>query len=87
MDFIFSIDSEGVNFLKNNKDYLFPNIKCDEGNSTVTLDTESLRMKCTPGQFMSEVKQLGLLVGRRGGSMVVLDSERITKYPRKLEAF
>lgn len=86
MKFTFLIDSAGSSFVKENKGCLHPNIDYNESESTLTLDTEDLKFKCTPGQFMSEIKRLGLIIGAKCGRMIILNSVHISRYPYKLEA-
>lgn len=84
MEFTFEINNEGLSFIQQNKSDLYSIVMVDEEKSSVTLDLYKPN-KCTPGQFMSEVKKLGLLVGKRDGNFIVLESHMISKYPYELE--
>ncbi|RJQ29092.1 hypothetical protein C4565_02405 [Candidatus Parcubacteria bacterium] len=83
MVFSFSLSPEGIAFVKKHQNHLYPNVEYDENNSTITLDMGELKLRCTPGQFMSEIKRLGLLISPG----ISLNSDWITKYPYKLEPF
>ncbi len=87
MKLTFSLNPQGVAFVKEQKGYLYPNISYDEPAASITLDTEGLSFKSTVGQFMSEVQRRGLLIGRKGGELVMLDANCITKYPCEAEVF
>lgn len=87
MKLTFFLNPQGIAFIKEQKGYLYPSITYDEAAVSVTMDTTSLIFKSTVGQFMSEVQRRGLLIGRNGEELVVLDSNCITKYPHEAEAF
>jgi hypothetical protein len=86
MEYVFIVSSEGIKFMKENEDFLYPNIEYDENESTVTLEFFEPE-KSTIGQFMTEIKEQGLFLGRMYGHPIALDSECILKYPYELEAF
>jgi len=86
MEFSFIISSEAMALLKKNKVFLYPNVTYDTNQSSVTLESPKPN-KSTLGQFMSEIKRLGILIGKKEGKLITLDSNYIKKYPYELEKF
>lgn len=87
MKLTFFLNPQGMAFIKEQKGYLYPSVTYDEAAASVTVDMTGLIFKSTVGQFMHEVQQRGLLIGRKGEDLVILDSKCITKYPYEAEAF
>lgn len=87
MKLTFSLNPQGVAFVKEREGCLYPNISYNEPAAAITLNTEGLMFKSTVGQFMSEVQKKGLLIGKKDRELVILDANCITKYPCEAEAF
>lgn len=86
MEFTFTVSPDGINFIKDHDMFCYPNVTYDENKATVTLELPEPEIS-TIGQFITVIKEQGLLIGKNQGSLVVLDSQSIIKYPYELEAF
>jgi hypothetical protein len=85
MKFTFTVNPEGINFIKEHDMFCYPNVARDEDKSTVTLELPEPD-KATVGQFMTVIKDRGLLIGKNHGNPIALDSKHIIEYPYELEA-
>ncbi len=86
MKFTFIVSPEGISFSKENNAFLYPNVEYDEGKMTITLELPQPN-RSTVGQFMTAVKDQGLLIGKNNANFIILDSKYIVEYPYDLEPF
>ncbi len=86
MEFTFTVNQEGIRQIEENQDHLYPNVEYNKDVSTVTLELPEPNL-CTVGQLMTTINRKGLLVGKKYGELLILESSNITQYPYEMEAF
>ena len=86
MEFKFTVSPEGMNFIKENELFFYEIVRYDEKESTITLELPEPD-NSSIGQFMSVIKENGLLIGKDGCGFIIMSSKHIVGYPYELEAF
>ncbi len=84
MLFTFKVNEQGKIFLEDNTLLFYPNVSWDIKASTVSVELPEPD-KCSLGQFMSEIKRQGLLLGKRLGRAIIMSSDYIVEYPYEIE--